>query len=178
MSASQPADPGQRRQVLIDDIFQLLRRARDGKLDVLRQFLQVPNGRVFLPRSSQGPALFSRIVDLDALFARAEQQLMRTVDPLAGYETKARLERDLCELHVLLIELCADLAATYRLEATDPAVLAAMKRRRAAPAGEADGATSNPVTPHAATPHAGTPSARTPNAAPPSAATSAGPAVG
>ena len=124
----------ERRRALMADVSRLLARTRDGKLDVLRQFLQIPNGRVFIPRSSQGPALFSRIVDLDVLFARAEQKLLRNADPLIGYETKARLERDICELHVLLIELCADLAATYDLEPTDPAVRQALKRKRADPA--------------------------------------------
>ena len=139
-----PADEAAaaRRRAILADLAILMRRSRDGKLEVLRQFLQIPNGRLFLPRSSQGPALFSRLVDLDVLFARAEQRLLRAANPMAGYEAKARLERDLCELHLLLIELCADLAATYDLEATDPAVQQALRRRRGPPAAGSAGGPS------------------------------------
>jgi hypothetical protein len=129
---SPPAAPGaERRQALLADISRLLARARDGRLEMLRQFLQVPGTRVFIPRSSQGPALFSRIVDLDVLYARTERRLLRDAHPMTAHETRTRLERDLCELHVLLVEFCADLALTYDLEPTDPAVLEAVRRKRA-----------------------------------------------
>jgi len=119
-----------RRRMLAADIERLLARAREGRLEMVRQFLLRPTARVFVPRSAQGPALFARLTDLDALFARAEQKLLRQPDPYPAFETKARLERDLCELHVLLIELCADLAVAFGLEASDPAIVAAMKRIR------------------------------------------------
>jgi hypothetical protein len=120
-----------RRQVLLDDVVRLLERARDSRLEVLRQFLQLPAARVFLPRSAHGPALFSRLVDLDVLLSRAETRLMRDSDPMRAFDARSRLERDICQLHILLIELCAGLAATYDLEPTDPAVIDALRRLRA-----------------------------------------------
>ncbi len=122
-----------RRQMLLDEIAHLLQRARESRLEILRQFLQMPSGRVFLPRSSQGSVLFSRMVDLDVLFSRAEQKLHRDADPTQAFEQKTRLERDICQLHVLLIEICAGLAATYDLEPADPAVIAAVRRIRQNP---------------------------------------------
>ncbi len=132
----------ERRQALIDEITRLLQRTRDSRLDILRQFLQMPSARVFLPRSSQGSVLFSRMVDLDVLFSRAEQRLQRDSDPMQAFEARTHLERDICQLHILLIEISAGLAATYDLEPADPAVIVALKRiRQASPEGRAHAGT-------------------------------------
>jgi len=132
ISSDPPAQQALARESAIAEIGKLLLRTRDTRLQLVRQFLHSPSGRVFFPRSSQGPGLFARIVDLDVSYARVEQKLVRIPDPLDAYAKRARLERDICDVHVLLIELCAELANSYGLEPQDPAVIRALERRRSA----------------------------------------------
>ncbi len=138
-----------RREATLTEInYGLNRQTNDRRLYVVRRLIQTPGARVFVPRSAAGANLFSRIVDLDAIYARCEQKLWRRATSDAMTD-KQELERQLMELNTTLVDIAAHMAVTHGVEdkGFDAAVVARVRDMRAQAKASSDtpsAATSKP----------------------------------
>jgi len=126
-------DPLARREDTMSGIVRSLSRVPNGKLSGVERLVNSPTGRVFTPRSSYGFLLFNRLVTVDAVYGRCEQQVIRRASSLETFDDKVALERRMFELNAFLIEFVADMALTLKVEdaVRDPAIEEAIRRLKA-----------------------------------------------
>lgn len=114
--ASQNGGSGGDRADIESGIVRALKRIPYGRLKAIEALTRSETGRVFAPRSAHGMSLFNRLQDVDAVFSRCEQRVMREATSMASFDTKMALERRMFELNSVLVEFVAEMAIDYGVE--------------------------------------------------------------
>jgi len=117
------------REDTVSDIVRSLNRVPHRKLGGVQRLVNSPMSRVFTPRSLHGLSLFSRLMAIDAVFSRCEQEVMRRASSMASFDEKMALERRMFELNTALVGFVAEMAVDFKVEDVvhDPAIADAIK---------------------------------------------------
>lgn len=119
-NVSTGADDQERRTLIRNEamsaIQQLLKRMSYGRLRAVEQLIRSDAGRVISPRSAHGMALFSRLQEVDAVFARCEQKLMRDATLSDSRRLKIEIDDQMFTLSAVMTETAAKMAVDCDIE--------------------------------------------------------------
>ena len=82
------------------------------RLRTVQHLMSRPGSRVFVPQSDAGNVLFTRLLDLDAIYAAVSRKLWQGSDP-NGLQTKQGLESALMAVNRTLIQVTAEMAVDH-----------------------------------------------------------------
>ncbi len=115
-------------QTKADIQYQVERQRNPKRLYAANKLLSTPGARVFIPRSAMGASLYDIMYQLDEIYQRAENKLLRGAS-LVGLERKQALERQLMEVNTTLVAIAAQMAHENGLAdaVRDPTIRAKLK---------------------------------------------------